>query len=173
MKKLIIAFLIIVAAFFCSCLTENEPKNLFSVPISITATLEGNDAGFTAEILEKDSEIIFSDGHALSGTKIYFSEEGNTASVGDFFTRDIKNGTFPAQEALIKAVRLLSSADVKGVPNGERTRYAIDEMTIMVYYDENTDSITRIETEENGRRFDFSIVSLEPHDTQSNSDDKT
>ncbi len=170
MKKLIIASLILFATIFCGCLTQSEPKDLLTIPISITATLDGNNAKFTVDIFENGSDIIFGEEHALSGTEIHFRTDGNTATVGDIFTRDIKNGTFPAQEALIKAVRLLSSTDITGIEEESRTRYTIDEMTILVYYDKKTDSITRIETEEGGRRFEFSIVSLEPHDTQSNGD---
>ncbi len=173
MKKLIVAISFLFTALFCGCLTQSEPKDLFKVPISITARLDGNNAEFTADVFESGSDIVFGSEHALSGTVIHFRDDGNTAVVGDIFTRDIKNGTFPAQETLIKAIRLLSSTDVTGVPDGERTRYTIDEMTILVYYDKKTDSVTRIETEEGEKRFAFVIASLEPHDTQSSKNNQS
>lgn len=170
MKRTIICFFLILFAFFYGCTENSEPKDAFSVPIKVEAMLDGSNSQFTADIFEGGCDIHFEEGHTLSGTVLKFRSEGNTATVGDTLTREVKKGTFPAQEALIKAVRLLSNTEAKGISDGQTTRYTIDEMTIIVYYNKNTDSINRIETEESGRRFGFSIASLEPYEAQSNSD---
>ena len=48
-----------------------------------------------------------------------------------------------------------------GVKTDNATKYTIDEMTIMVYYNEDTEEIIGITTEEGGRRFEFTVVALE------------
>ncbi|MBO5869780.1 MAG: hypothetical protein J6Q89_03415 [Clostridia bacterium] len=169
MKKFTLPFVIILSLILSCCATQHEPKDFFTLPISVSASLDGNGGQFSLDISEKECTVTFGDTHALSGTTLYFAKDGNTATVGDIFTRTIKNGTFPAQESLIKAIQLLASTETVGINEGDKTRYTIDEMKILVYYDENTDSITRIETEEGGRRFAFVIASLESHDTQSKS----
>lgn len=169
MKKFILFLLIILTLILSCCATQHEPADFFALPMTVSASLDGNGGQFLLDISEEECTVTFGDTHALSGTTIHFGSDGNTASVGDVFTRKIKNGTFPAQETLIKAIRLLASTETGGINEGDKTRYTIDEMKILVYYDENTDSITRIETEEGGRRFAFVIASLESHDTQSKS----
>lgn len=169
MKKLLIPLLIVLSIIFIGCSVQNEPADRFTLPLRITASLDGSEARFTADIFEGGCDIVFEEGHALSGTVLHLRPDGSTASVGKTLTRDIKNGTFPAQESLITAILFLSATEEKGVINENTARYTIDEMTIMVYYDTNTDSITRIETEEGGRRFGFNIASLEPYEAQSNS----
>lgn len=140
---------------------------MFSVPMRITVRLDGSDAVFTADVFESGCDITFGSGHVLEGTELRFRAEGNTATLGDF-TREIKSGTFPAQEALVRAVRLLATAEIDGVFGEGQVKYTIDEMTIMVYYDKDTDKVIGIGTEERGRRFEFSIAALEPYEAQSN-----
>ena len=151
-----------------ACIGSSQAKDSFALPLRIEASLEGSNALFAADIFEGGCDITFEGGHALEGTKLCFRTDGNSATVGDILTRDIKNGTFPAQEALIKAIRLLATTEISGVAVENGTRYTIDEMTIIVYHGENTDLPTGIETEEHGRRFEFSIASLEPYEAEDN-----
>ena len=137
--------------------------------MKIKASLKDSDSQFTADIFENGCDITFDESHPLSGTVLRFREDGNTASVGDIFTREIKNGTFPAQEALYKAVKLLSETDLSYLPAENGFKQTIDEMTIMVYYNEDTETVSGIETEENGRRFTFVFASIELYEAQSNS----
>ncbi len=132
-----------------------------------TARTKGSQADFSVDISGESCSITFCEGHILYGTRLYFGKEKSTASVGEF-TREIKKGTFPATEALIKAVSLLSANEAKGINEENGTKYTIDEMTIMVYYDKDTDTVTGIGTEENGRRFEFTVTDLEPYEAQSN-----
>ena len=157
------------AVLFSGCDVKVDVKDVFKLPIKITATLEGNEGVFISEILSEQSIVTFEESHVLSGTTLVFTEDGNTATVSDVFTRSIKDGTFPVQETFIKAIRLLSSTESDVIYENGRIRYTIDEMTILVYYDENNDSVTRIETEEGTRRFVFIIASIESYDTQSQS----
>lgn len=161
MKKYVFAIFIVLALVFSACGQTAEPREKFGIPMKITARLEGSDGDFTADIFENGCDITFDEGHALAGTSLCFREEGNTASVGDIFTREVKKGTFPAQEAFIKAVRLLAESEAAGEKTENGAKYTIDEMTIMVYYDKDTDRVTHIGTEENGRKFEFTVTSLE------------
>jgi hypothetical protein len=107
---------------------------------------------------------------ALPGT-IQYAERayGNAATNGDF-KRSVVEGIFPAQESLVKAIRALAETDISGIETENGVKYTIDEMTIMVYYDKSAKLITGIETEKDGRRFDFTVVGLEPYEGQSSSE---
>ncbi|MBR6562500.1 MAG: hypothetical protein IKK70_01005 [Clostridia bacterium] len=169
MKKLpVFVFLCIFAISLTSCGGRHDPKDKLSIPLSITVTQGDASSGFTAIISDDLSEIRFESEHIFSGTVLRFSENGNTASVGELFTREVKDGCFPAQEALCKAIRLLNTSEEKGESVENRIKYTIDEMTIIVYYDKDSDAVIGIETEESGRRFDFRVVSLTPYEAQSN-----
>ena len=167
MKRFICVFIIIFVLMLSSCSQGSDPVDELSIPLKITAKLDGSDVIFTTAITEQESNVTFDESHSLSGTELHFSEDGNTAKSGDF-QKQVKNGTFPAQEAFIKAIRLLNGKDVlpTDIENGKK--YTIDEMTIMVYYDKDTKQLTGIGTEENGRRFDFIIVGREPYEVQGN-----
>ncbi len=167
MKKLFSMFLIF-AVLMCGCEKKPNPEEDFTLPIQLIASLEGSSALFTATILSEDSSIVFDTDHTLAGTELYFSPKGNTATAGGF-TRSIKEGSFPAQEALIKAVRILCGNEISGTETDYGAKYTIDEMTIMVYYDKDIGLINGIGTEENGRYFKFNIVSFSQYEGQSNS----
>lgn len=167
MKRFLSVFVFVFCLFMSSCSQEFDPKKEFALPLKITAKLEGSDVIFTTDIRENGSDVTFDESHSLSGTELHFSEDGNTAKSGDF-EKNVKNGTFPAQEAFIKAIKALNNKDVKGTNIENGKKYAIDEMTIMVYYDKDTKHLTGIGTEENGRRFEFIIVGREPYEIQSN-----
>lgn len=167
MKKYLFALVFVFCLLISSCSKEFDPKSELTLPLKITAKLEGSEVLFTAEISESASSVTFDESHSLSGTELYFSENINTARSGDF-EKNVKSGTFPAQEAFIKAIRGLSDSDTKGTAIENGKKYTIDEMTVMVYYDRDTKLLTGIGTEENGRRFDFIIVGREPYEIQSN-----
>lgn len=150
-----------------ACSADSSPEQQLQLPLRISAKLSGSDALFTAEIYENGCDIYFDTSHSLALTELHFSDQGNTAASGDF-VREVKAGTFPAQEALVKAVRLISRNQESGVKTENGIKYAIDEMTIMVYYDKDTGILSGIGTEEGGRKFEFSIVTLEPYEIQSN-----
>lgn len=168
--KRIVVFIVMLVALFCGCESAADISNRFTLPIKITAVADGSNAEFTAVIKENESRVTFGDGHTLSGTVLRFSDNGNTAEIGATLKREIKSGVFPAQEALINLSKRLAKNDKKGVVSKNTVIYTIDETEIMVYYDKNSDSITRIETEEGERHFGFTVVSLEPYEEQSNGD---
>lgn len=169
LKKLLFVFITFTLLLTSGCSSTFIAKEHFSLPLQIKATLKGSDSQFTANIFENGCDITFDEGHPLCGTVLRFRDDGNTASVGDIFTREIKNGTFPAQEALYKAVKLISETDLTFSPAENGFKQTIDEMTIMVYYNEDTETVSGIETEESGRRFTFVFAALEPYEAQSNS----
>ncbi len=167
MKK-VLALIFVCIFIFCGCQKNSNPTDAFSLPLQIMASLEGSDAVFTATILDNDCKIIFDENHALAGTELYFSPEGNKATWGGF-TRSIKEGSFPAQEALIKAVRAICNTEISPTETDYGEKYTIDEMTIMVYYDKDNRLINGIGTEENGRHFKFNVLSFSQYEGQSNS----
>ncbi len=169
MKKLSAFLLILLAFLLCACSTPAEPKDTVRLPIRVTAKLNGSDAVFTADIFENGCDITFDSNHPLAGTELKLREDGNTATHGDF-NRSVANGIFPAQEALVKAIRALDGTDISGTETENGIKYTIDEMTIMVYYDKSAKLITGIETEEDGRRFGFTVVGLELYEGQSSSE---
>ena len=163
MKKTIVVLVISISLILMACAGKSEPKDMIKLPMRITAQLEGSDAVFTADVFEDGCDITFDSGHSLAGTELHFGKDGNTATCGGF-TRSVKSGTFPAQEALIKALRGLSATELSGVPIENGVKYTIDEMTIMVYYDKDTELINGIGTEENGRHFKFKILSFSQYE---------
>ena len=166
MKRLVF-FVIVLSVCLTSCAKKPSIAEDFALPLTITVSTNGK-SEFTAFIFEDHSEIRFESEHIFEGTVLRFSDEGNTARVGNNFSRSIKNGCFPAQEALCKAVRgLTQSKDMQISQN--QIKYTIDEMTVIVYYDKNTEAVIGIETEEGGRRFVFDVISLEPYEAQSKS----
>ena len=167
MKKLLSIVFLITVILLTSCQARFDPKEALAMPLKITAHLEGSNALFTTEIYEGSCDIFFDESHSLFGTELHLRDDGNTAKAGDF-SREVKKGTFPAQEALTKAIKKLNESDIAGVKAENGTKYTIDEMTIIVYYNEDTKQITSIETEENERRFNFIIVGREPYEVQSN-----
>ena len=167
-KKLLFVLLALTAIISAACARQIEPRELFSLPMTINASLLPNGSEFKAEIYNDSCDISFEASHALSGTRLHLSENKNTAAIEGYFEREVKKGTFPAQEAFFKAVRLLASSDQIGEKQENRTKYSIDEMIIIVYYDNDTETVTHIETEENGRRFLFAVTSLAENEAQSN-----
>jgi hypothetical protein len=166
MKKCLIFLLLICCVASLSCCNAQKSEDIIRLPMRITAKLEGSDALFTADIKENCCDIVFDSNHALAGTVLHFGEEVNTATCGDF-TREVKRGIFPAQESLIKALKAVGESENTGVSTENGVKYTIDEMTIMVYYDEDTKTLTSIRTEESGRRYDFTVVGLELYEEQS------
>lgn len=171
MKKSIFVFAaVLLSVILVSCSESYSPKAKLALPLKITAKTAGSDSAFTAEITEAECRITFSGSEALSKTELLITPEGNKATDGGF-TRSVPNGIFPPQETLIRALKLLNSSEANGVESENGIKYTIDETEIMVYYDKTTGVLTGIETEENGRRFKFTVLSLEPYETQSNSSD--
>ncbi len=158
MKKIIICLLLFSMLLF-GCNNTDDFQEKLCLPIKLTACLEGSNAYFIAEITQSNCKITFDSQHSLYGTELYFSEEGNKATVGDF-TRDIKDGCFPAQEALIKGIRGICQNEIKAAETEYGAKYTIDEMTVMVYYDKDNGIINAIGTEENGRYFKFNVISF-------------
>ena len=165
MKRFLVLIMVSLT-LLCGCTAKYEPKDKFALPIKINAKLDGSDTLFTADIRSDGSDFCFDEGK-LKGLTLHFRENGNTIESGDF-TRDVKAGIFPAQEAFARAVQLLATCENNGVQQENGMKYTIDETEIMVYYDKDTGLITGIGTEESGRRFDFVIITLEPYEAQSN-----
>lgn len=168
MKKSIFVFAaVLFAVILISCSESYSPKDRLALPLKITAKTAGSDSAFTAEMTVSECRITFSGSEALSKTELLISPDGNTATDGGF-TRSVPEGIFPPQEMLFRALKLLDSSETGGIESENGIKYTIDETEIMVYYDKTTGVLTGIETEESGRRFKFSILSLEPYETQSN-----
>lgn len=162
LKKL---FCLVVAMLFLlfSCGSESDEKSKPALPLTVTATHSGSKSEFTATVTESECEIILGENHSLAGTRLYFSPNGNKAENGDF-AREVKSGIFPAYEAFFKAICAICNSENAPMKTENGEKYTIDEMTIMVYYDKDTEQIIGIGTEESGRSFDFDIVSLRPTD---------
>lgn len=168
MKKIVIIVVSLFIILLGACAEGVITKEKIELPISVTAKLKGSDAPFRADITEDECIVTFGENHSLSGTELRFYSSGGRATIGDF-TRDIDINIFPAQKALITAVRTICSDDISGTKTEYGMKYTIDEMLIMVYYDKDNEKIIAIGTEESGRRFEFDIAALEPYEIQSNS----
>jgi len=168
MKKSLLAIFIILTLALASCGNNYDPRESFEIPMRITARLLPSGSEFTASVYPDRCEISFSGSHSLSSTKLCLGEEKNTAAIEGFFEREVPKGCFPAQESLYKAVLLLEKCAYDGEKYENQAKYTIDETTIIVYYDIDTETVTHIETEENGRRFLFAVTSLAINEAQSN-----
>lgn len=158
MKKTLICIALTMLLLFSCGKGAFENSIAVSLPICVTASLQGSDASFTAEITHECAVVSFEPSHTLAGTVLTISPDGNSVSVGDVLSRKVKKGIFPAQEALTKAYSAL--AKLEKIESDKK--YTIDEMDIIVYYDKDSEQITAIETEENGRGFYFCIHASEP-----------
>ncbi len=168
MKKTFFILILTVFILLTACNRPIEPRELFTLPLTLKASLSPNGEEFTAIIKSDGCDIFFEGSHALAGTHLHLGADKNTAEIEGYFEREVKKGTFPAQEALYRAVTLLASSDKIGEKYENGAKYTIDETTIIVYYDKDTERVTHIETEENGRRFLFAVTSLEANEAQSN-----
>ncbi len=165
MKKLILLLAVIVCAL-CSCADANAPDISISIPVKIMARLENDETVFKAEISEGSSRITFDEKFMADGLELIFSDGKGRATIGKY-SREIDPKMFPAQEVFCRAIRIIASenSERSDIENGKK--YSLDETVILVYYDTESKSITRIVTEERGRRFDFVIVGIEINESES------
>ncbi|MBE6692321.1 MAG: hypothetical protein E7586_03180 [Ruminococcaceae bacterium] len=168
MKKSLALLMVLILLFAVACASTAPHRKSISLPLRFTANLKGTSSEFNVIITEDECIIGFDENHPLYGTELRFDSSGGRATVGDF-SREVDLDIFPAQKALLEAFRGISSGNVTKTEEGNQTRYTIDKMTIMVYYDEDNKNIIGIETEENGRRFAFDIAKLEAYEIQSDS----
>lgn len=162
MKKFLLVFAIISIFIFSGCSENIQEKPKINLPISLTVKLSQTDIQFQAQITETEYIITFDENHPLFGTELRFNQDGKgKATIGDF-SREIELYVFPAQKALLKAIKHIYQNPDSGTKTEKGYMYTIDEMTIMVYYDKDFDAIIGIGTEENGRTFDFEILSVMP-----------
>lgn len=166
MKKALI-LLGLLAIFLVGCESSYNPAEEMNLPISITAKVDGGNCFFTADITADYCRISFNEGDASCGKVLEFNGETGTAVIGDF-TREVTLDIFPAQDALVRALRGINAPKTQAVETEKGFKYTIDEMTIMVYYDKSAERIIGIGTEEDGRRFDFDIAALMPYEEPSN-----
>lgn len=167
MKPLAVILLASILMLF-ACGTAPQSATDFSLPLSLTAKLKGSDAEFDLIIAENECAIDFSSNHPLNGVKLRFNSTGGQATVGGF-TREVDLSVFPPQKALITAIRGLCNKDIPKAKSENQISYAIDKMSIIVYYDEDKRTVIGIETEESGRRFEFDVAQLEAYEIQSDS----
>lgn len=168
MKKALIALLIFALLLAVACAGRGAPQKSLTLPLSFTANLAGTNSKFKVIITQEECIIGFDENHPLHGTELRFDASGGKAIVGDF-CREVDLDIFPAQKALIDAIKSICSDDISKAEGENQTRYTIDKTTIIVYYNEDNKTIIGIETEESGRRFKFDIAQLESYEIQSNS----
>ena len=168
MKKLVAVLITASLLLAAACASSTPHRKSISLPLSFTANLKGTNSKFNVIITEDECIIGFDEDHPLYGTELRFDSSGGRATVGDF-SREVDLDIFPAQKALIEAFQGISAGDITKTEDGNQTRYTIDKMTIIVYYDEDNKNIIGIETEESGRRFAFDIAKLEAYEIQSDS----
>ncbi len=168
MKKSVAVLIAVILLFAVACASTAPHRKNIALPLSFTANLKGTASKFNVIITENECIIGFDENHPLYGTELKFDSSGGMATVGDF-SREVDLDIFPAQKALIEAFQGISQGDISKTEEGNQTRYTIDKMTIIVYYDEDNKTIIGIETEENGRRFAFDIANPKPYEIQSDS----
>lgn len=166
MKRLVAFLLIATVLFTAGCARSAKTRSTISMPISFTANLKGVDSKFKV-ILDEDKCIIgFDENHPLYGTELTFDKNGGKATVGDF-SREVDPDLFPAQKALMTAFHGFFDSEISKTEGENQTRFTIDKISIIVYYDEDGETIIGMETEEGGRRFQFDIAIAEGHEIQS------
>ncbi len=166
MKKTVGLLVVVILLFAVACNGNTVHRKDISLPLSFTANLKGTKAEFKVIITEDECIIGFDEDHPLYGTELRFDSSGGRATVGDF-SREVDLDIFPAQKAIITAIKRIAQEDVAKVETQNQTRYTIDKTSIIVYYDEDNKTIIGIETEEDGRRFEFDIAKLEAYEIQS------
>lgn len=159
--------LLAFTVFLLSSCAETDIKQQLSFPLAMRASLSPEGSDFYAEMDQNGCTVSF-ESERLKGISLYISPNGNRVSVDGYFSRDVENGCFPAQELLCRALLLLNTSEVNGEKSGNAVKYTIDETVIMVYYNEDTKEVTHIETEEKGRRFLFTVALLDSNEAQSN-----
>lgn len=167
MKRLFF-ILTVSAIILTSCLRGQSPTTNLSLPLSFVANLKGSDGKFQVIVTENECNIDFLENHSLKDTRLHFNSDKGSATVGDF-TREVDFAFFPAQKALITAIRGLCDQTVNKTERDSQVLYTIDKMAIIVYYDEDKTTIIGIETEEGKRRFEFDIAQLQAYEIQSDS----
>ena len=157
MKRLFVFFISLTVLFATACAIQESRQKNFTLPLNFTANIKGSDSKFNIYLTETECVISFDEKHPLHGTELVFDSNGGTATIGEY-SRSVDLDLFPAQKALINAIRLICQKDITGTEGECQTRYTIDKTSIIVYYDEDNKTPIGIETEEGGRRFQFDIA---------------
>ncbi len=165
-KTLALIIISVMVTFICGCNNGKDIKSRFSLPLEITASLNGKDY-FIQQITDEGYTLSFDKEHPLYGVNIEIWGDKGTATVEDF-TRPAESRYFPAQHDLARAIRLLNKSDISAAKTKNGFKYTIDETVILVYYDNDTKQVIGIETEENGRRFYFSVRAITPYEKPCN-----
>ena len=166
MKRLVAFFIVATVLFTAACSESTSRRKQISMPLSFTANLKGVDSKFKVTLDEDECVISFDENHPLYGTELSFDQSGGKATIGNF-SRSVDLDLFPAQKALITAFRGFFDTEISKTESEGQTRFTIDKSSIIVYYDEDKETITGVETEEGGRRFQFDIAIAETHEIQS------
>lgn len=166
MKRTLLIVFLLFAILLSSCGDKADIREQFSLPMHFFATTVGGGSQYHVDITDKYCDIEFCDSSILNGAVIRLEDGKSNISVGEFkFAVDENN--FPAMQALTKAIRLLATADAVGIEEEMGVKYTIDETSVLVYYDKDTNKIIGIRTEELGRAFEFTLSDLEPYEAQS------
>ncbi len=137
------------------------------LPMRFSASTAGSDSRYFVNITSSYCDVEFADTSILGGATLHFEDGNSYTSVGEF-KFPVDENKFPAMKALMKAIRLIVNSEIEGAENENGVKYTIDETSILVYYDKDTNKVIGIRTEELGRVFEFALSDLEPYEAQSN-----
>lgn len=159
MKKIRLWAVILAFAmlFPCSCgATEKRP--LLELPFSLGLTENSSGTDFSVTVTKSGCSAEIYAPEVLKGAVVKRTADGAaTVSLGDL-ERPAKNGYFPFFDAVSKALSPIGSQGFEPMFENGICRYTIDGMTVLVYYDPTDGLITKIETEEQGKRFVFEAI---------------
>lgn len=162
MKKrfiLIFSALLAVSGTLSSCARKTPSEKVreaLTMPTVVTAECGG--AAIKASVNADTYEVTFLAPEGANGVTVKNNGGGATATLNGF-ARDADIELFPAAEAMVKAIRAANSEQALLSERNGCCEYGIDEIKIMVYYDEKSGLVTEIETEEAGRRFSYRVSS--------------
>lgn len=165
MKRLITVFLLLLV--LASCGNGNAVRDRFSLPMTLCARTDGSDELYYLSIDRQICDVTFDRSSVLNGVNLHF-EGGKCVYTCGEYTLTVDEGAFPAVSSLIRAIRTIADTEENGTEVENGIKYTIDETVILVYYNEDTDIVTGIKTEELGRVFEFTLSDLKPYEAQSN-----
>lgn len=165
MKKYLLPLLLLLTAMLFSCSGGGKAAlEGIAPPCVITVSEENTGMSFELSVKSDGCEAVFLSPDALSGCILSERDGSCLLTLGDF-GREASLSYFPPVSSLARAISPIAGEGFSCTYGQSRCEYAIDEMRVWVYYEGSV--ITKIETEEDGRRFSYRVVSAEQDEKQS------
>lgn len=169
MKRIALILLtFVILMSFCSCFSTqndfNDVKTLLTHPVCISAVIEQETTiHFKAYVYENDTLFTFSEPETLRLLSVKKNADGYFAQYDGIETK-IDSGSIMAVDSLELAIKAIGASETCGqqVEDGQNVLlFSLDGITVLVYYDNKNNQITKIISEANGQPFSYQILSVE------------